>query len=74
MCVNASSIFLSQNQGTLSFSSSLKGSSLGATAVAMNECISVLLMGVGMSLIDWLMCGMGLTLSEEILKPEQSTS
>ena len=32
--VNTSSMLRSQNQGTLSFSSSLNGSSLGATAVA----------------------------------------
>ena len=32
--VNTSSIFLSQYHGTLSFSSSLNGNSLGATAVA----------------------------------------
>ena len=32
--VNTSSMLRSQNQGTLSFSNSLNGSSLGATAVA----------------------------------------
>ena len=40
----------------------------------MKEGITVLLMRVGKSLVDWLMWGLDLTPSLVILNPDQSTS